>query len=33
MLDIKDRFIETIDENANKKIPKAKIEEFYWAYA
>ena len=34
MLDIKDRFIETIEENnANKKIGKAKIEEFYWAYA
>lgn len=33
MLDIKDRFIETIDENANKKIPNAKIEEFYFAYA
>ena len=33
MLDIKDRFIETIEENANKKIAKSKIEEFYWAYA
>ena len=33
MLDIKDRFIETIEENANKKISKTKIEEFYWAYA
>jgi hypothetical protein len=33
MLDFKDRFIETIDENASKRIPKSQVEEFYWAYA
>eukprot|EP00347_Sterkiella_histriomuscorum_P017091 403350703 len=33
MLDIKERFIETIQENATKKVAKDKMEEYYWAYA
>ena len=33
MLDIKERFIETIQENATKKVSKDKMEEYYWAYA
>ncbi|CDW85806.1 UNKNOWN [Stylonychia lemnae] len=33
MLDIKERFIETIQENATNKVTKDKLEEYYWAYA
>lgn len=30
---MKERFMETIQENATKRIPKEEIEEVYWAYA
>jgi hypothetical protein len=33
LLDIKERFIETIQENATHKNSKEKIDEYYWAYA
>jgi hypothetical protein len=33
LLDIKERFIETIQENDTQKIEKEKIDEYYWAYA
>jgi hypothetical protein len=33
LLDIKERFVETIQENATHKVPKEKIDEYYWAYS
>jgi len=33
LLDMKERFVEMLQENAPKHINKDKIDEFYWAYA